>query len=48
MYIVFYSSLLPVGEIMPNKCNPRIKLINPDSIQEGLTSSIFAEYIISG
>ena len=34
MYIVSYSSLLPVGEIKPNKCNPGIKPNNPDSVQE--------------
>ena len=30
------SSLLQVGEIMPNKCNLRIKPNNPDLVQMGI------------
>ena len=34
------SSLLPVGEMMPNKCNPRIMPNNPDSVQKGVKPQI--------
>ena len=41
VYIVSHSALLPVGEIIvPNKCNPRIKPINPDPVQRGIEPGV--------
>ena len=42
-YIVSHSSLLPVGEMMPNKCNPRIKSINPDQVQRGIETGVWLQ-----
>ena len=44
VYIVSHSALLPVGEIIvPNKCNPRIKPINPDPVQRGIEPGVWLQ-----